>query len=118
MSTINQVLQLLENSEKPVLRPLHGNSGFHCFIIAMKEGMILKEHKAKWPSKLTVIRGTVSYSEGPISQTLTTFEEKEIQVDILHALKAKVDSICILTQSKPDQEAIEVDADPRKKTVE
>ena len=102
MSTIKIILDQLESSEKPVLKPLHKNKGFNAIVIGMKKGMILASHKAKWPSKLTVLEGSVTYSENDKNYPLSQYEEKEIQPDILHELTAKKFSICILTQSKPD----------------
>jgi len=102
MSTINLILSQLASSEKPILKPLHKNNSFNVFVIGMKKGMILSSHKAKWPSKLTVLEGNVTYIENNENSTLAKFDEKEIHPNILHELKANENSICLLTQSKPD----------------
>lgn len=102
MSTIKNILEKLESSKSPVARALHNNSGFNALIIGFKKGMVLSSHKAKWPSILTVLQGQVRYIENDQSHTVALFEEHQIPPEIVHEVHADEDSICLLTQSKPD----------------
>ena len=102
MSTINLVFEKLKSSKSPVARVLHNNSSFNALILGFKSGMILTEHKAKWPSKLTVLQGKVRYIEGEMVNTISAYDEQEIPPDIIHEVHADEDSLCLLTQSKPN----------------
>ncbi len=102
MSTIKMISDQLNSSEKPVVKPLHKNKGFNAIVIGLKKGMILPSHKAKWPSKLTIIEGQVTYSENGKNYPLSKHDERDIEPEILHELIASEQSICLLTQAKPD----------------
>jgi len=102
MSTIKMISDQLASSEKPIVKPLHKNKGFNALVIGLKKGMTLPSHTAKWPSKLTVLEGQVMYSENGRNYPLSKHDEREIKPDILHELTAGEQSICLLTQAKPD----------------
>lgn len=95
---IKEALIQLETSQHPVARALHKGDYFKVLVIVFKKGMILKEHKAHMPSKLTVLEGTVFYKEGERVVDLKKFEETNIPVEIIHSVEAREDSICLLTQ--------------------
>ena len=96
--TIINTLAELQNSAHPVARALHKGEHFKVLIIAFKKGMILKEHKAHLPSKLTVLEGRVTYREGDKIIALEKFEETPIPVEVIHSVEAVEDSLCLLTQ--------------------
>lgn len=95
---IKEILSQLENSDHPVAKALHKGENFKVLVIAFKKGMILKEHKANLPSKITVIEGNVVYKEGDAVVHLSKYDETPIPVHILHSVEAMADSICVLTQ--------------------
>ncbi|MFZ1528262.1 MAG: hypothetical protein WAT19_06260 [Ferruginibacter sp.] len=95
---IKEILQQLENSTHPVARALHKGEHFKVIAIAFKSGMLLHEHQAILPSKLTVLKGSVVYKEGEKEITLNEYDETEIPAKITHNVAALDDSLCLLTQ--------------------
>ncbi len=96
---IKKIKEELENSLKPIAKSLHHNTKFRVIALGFKKDMILASHTAKWPSKLTVLEGSVSYIEEKGTTVLYQYEEFEIPVGIQHSVEANEDSLCFLTQS-------------------
>ncbi len=95
---IKDVLAQLDHASHPVMKRLHGNDSFNVSILGFNKGMILKEHKANKPTKLTVVNGGVLYKEEGRTVTLMRYDELEIPIGIIHSVEALEDSICIFTQ--------------------
>lgn len=95
---IKSLLQKLESAEHPVAHVLHHNAHFKVLIMAFNKGMTLKDHTAKVPTKLTVLEGCVEYREDEKKVPLEKYETIEIPVMVTHAVYAKENSICLLTQ--------------------
>ena len=95
---IKEILSQLQTSQHPVAKAIHKGDNFKVLIIAFKKGMILKEHKAHLPSKLTVLEGNVIYKQEDRMVNLKKFEETEIPVEVTHSVEAFEDSVCLLTQ--------------------
>lgn len=96
---IKDILAQLKTSEHPVARALHKGEHFKVIVLAFKKGMALKEHTTHLPAKLTVLSGSVQYTErtGP-KLTLGMHDTTDIPVNIPHAVEALDDSLCLLTQ--------------------
>lgn len=97
--TITNMLKELETTEHPVAKIFHKGDHSRVLIIVFKKGMALKEHKAQLASKLLVIEGSVDYTADQISVTLNKYDEVNINANLIHAVTAKENSICILTQA-------------------
>lgn len=97
---IKEIKEELKTSGHPVAKSLHHGTGFKVLILGFKKGMILKEHKAHIPSKLTVLEGAVIYKEENRVVQLMQYDEVEIPVEITHAVEAVEDSLCVLTQGE------------------
>ncbi len=97
--TISNMLKELETTEHPVAKIFHKGENSRVLIIAFKKGMSLKEHKAQLTSKLLVLEGSVDYTTEEISVTLNKYDEVNIAANLIHAVTAKENSICILTQA-------------------
>jgi quercetin dioxygenase-like cupin family protein len=95
---IPDILAQLETATHPVAKALHKGSSFRVLVIGFKDGMVLAEHKAHLPSRLTVLSGSVVYKQGDEAVTLNRYDEHEIPVDITHSVTALADSLCLLTQ--------------------
>lgn len=95
---IQEIKEKLESSTNPIAKSLHKGSGFNVLAIGFKKDMILKEHKANLPSKLTVLEGYVVYQEDDRVVSLNQYDEVMIEVDVPHSVKAFEDSLCLLTQ--------------------
>jgi len=98
--TIKQLLKDLDSSTHPVARALHAGHGYKVLVIGFKKGMVLRDHTAKLPSRLTVIKGRVIYNESAISYELNTYDAQDIPIAVMHSVEAKEDSLCLLTQGK------------------
>lgn len=99
---INEILAELEhqNSEHPTIKILKKGEGYKIIVIGFKKGMILKEHSTPIPAKLLVIEGKVNYKEADKNLILDKFNEYEIPINVIHAVEALEDSICLLIQAK------------------
>ncbi len=97
---IKQIIKELVSAKNPIAKPLHQNDSFRVLMLGFNEGMILKDHKTNWPTKLTILEGEVEYIENGEVTSLGAYETHDIPVGILHAVIAKKDSLCLLTQSK------------------
>ena len=95
---IKEILQQLENSTHPVEKALHKGDYFKVLAIGFRSGMVLKDHQAILPSKLTVLRGSVLYNEGEKEITLQEYDTTDIPAKTTHNVSALQDSICLLTQ--------------------
>jgi quercetin dioxygenase-like cupin family protein len=95
---LKEIKALIPTSDKPIIKMLHKGESFKVIALGFAKNVILKEHKALLPSKLTCIEGQVIYTEGDKKVTLQQYETTDIPPGILHAVEAKEDSICILTQ--------------------
>lgn len=97
---IKEVKEKLAASNHPVIKSLHQGAVFKILIMGFKKGMILKEHKAHSPSKLTVFEGAVTYKEENRVLDLLQYDEVEISSEIMHSVEAIEDSLCVLTQGE------------------
>jgi len=95
---IKSIVEELKSATHPVAKAIHKGANFKVLVIGFNEGMVLIDHKAHMPSKLTVIKGSVLYKEDGKDTIMHLYDEVEIPVDIIHSVSAKEDSLCILTQ--------------------
>ena len=99
---IKEVLAELEhqNSERPTIKIVKKGDGYKIIVMGFRKGMILKEHSTPIPAKLLVIEGKVNYREADRNLILDKFDECEIPINVIHAVEAFEDSICLLIQAK------------------
>ena len=95
---IKEILADLETKDHPVAKALYKKDGFKVLMLAFKEGMILKEHKAHIPTKLVVLEGSVKYISETTEIELGKYDEFDIPVNDLHAVSALENSLCMLLQ--------------------
>lgn len=95
---IKELLAELETRENPAAKALYKTEGFKVLVMAFKNGMILKEHKANVPTKLVVLNGKINYKSDSDNIELSQYEEFEIPVHDVHMVIALEDSLCILIQ--------------------
>lgn len=95
---INEIANQLPLSDKPITRILKKGTDSKTIILGLKGGVILKEHKTNTPTTLLIIKGNVVYKEKDRQIKLVTFECIDIPVDVIHAVEATNDSICLLIQ--------------------
>jgi quercetin dioxygenase-like cupin family protein len=95
---IQQIKQDLETKDHPVARAIHKGENFKVIALGFNSGMVLKEHKAHLPTKLTVLEGEVIYIQDDVRTTLKRYDEHDIPVEKTHAVEAVTDSLCLLTQ--------------------
>lgn len=95
---IKDILTELETATHPIAKALHKGEHFKVLVIGFKNGMVLKEHKAHMPSKLTVMDGSVEYRQGDDIVLLSKHDSFDIPVGEVHSVWANEDSLCLLTQ--------------------
>ena len=96
--TINEIRSQLQNATNPVAKALHKNDHFKVLVMGFKKGMVLKEHQAHVPTKITVLEGKVAYDDVDTHTILNQYDELEIPVNKKHSVSALEDSLCLLTQ--------------------
>jgi len=96
--TIKLILEQLKTAAHPVAKAIHKGEHFKVLAIGFRQGMKLKDHQARLPSKLTVLLGCVLYKEGEQVIRLEAYDEYDIPVDVIHSVEAEEDSLCLLTQ--------------------
>ena len=95
---IKEILAELEMKDHPVAKALFKKEGFKVLVIAFKNGMALKEHKANVPTKLVVLEGSVKYKSETTEIELGKYDDFEIPINELHAVNALENSLCMLVQ--------------------
>ena len=95
---IKEILAELEMKHHPIAKALFKKEGFKVLVLAFKNGMVLKEHKANVPTKLVVLEGSVNYKSETTEIELGKYDEFEIPVNELHAVNALTDAVCMLIQ--------------------
>lgn len=93
---IKEVLSQLESSAIPVVRVLKTYASGKALVLGFKKGMILTEHKTAIAAKLVVMDGAVIYKQEGKSIELSKFSDLDIPVNVLHAVEAQEDSVCML----------------------
>jgi quercetin dioxygenase-like cupin family protein len=91
-----ELFQKLETAENPAIQIVQKTDSSKVFAIAFKKGMILKEHKTDIPAQFLVIKGSVIYKEKYHQESLSLYDMKNIQPDVLHSVEAQEDSLCLL----------------------
>lgn len=99
---IKEVLAQLENqnTDRPAIKIYQKGEGYKIIVMAFKKGMILKEHATPIPAKLLVLEGKVNYKEASRNLVLDKLEELEIPINVIHAVTALENSICLLIQGE------------------
>lgn len=96
--TLKDIQVQLATASHPVAKALHKGDHFKVLAMGFLKGMILKEHKAHAPTKLFVLEGKVIYRQGNEQTILERYDEIDIPVEVVHAVEAEEDSLCLLTQ--------------------
>ncbi len=96
---IQEIKKLLETSANSVARIMYNKDHFRVLCIGFKKGMILKDHKTPYDSKLLVIDGNVLYNQQQLEHHLSLYDEIIIPTNEIHNVVALEDSICLLIQS-------------------
>ena len=97
---INEVLAQLQTANAPVIKVLQAHAGGKTLVLGFKAGMTLKEHRTAIPARLLVIGGSVAYKEDGKLIRLGQYDDMEIPVNVLHAVEAMEDSVCLLLVAK------------------
>ncbi len=97
--TIHDIKQQLQHSTHPVARVIYIKDHFRVIAITFLKTMILNDHKTPYESKLLVIEGRVRYKESEKEIILNQFDETIIPMNVIHAVTALEDSVCLLIQS-------------------
>jgi quercetin dioxygenase-like cupin family protein len=96
---ISEIKKLLETASGPVARVLYLKDHFKVLAVGFKKGMILKDHKTPYETKLLVIEGSAEYHDANTDVILKCQDEYIIPVNEVHHVIALDDCICLLIQS-------------------
>jgi hypothetical protein len=96
---IKEMLEGLENASGPVVKMLQKGPQHKVIVLGFRKGMVLKEHKTPFIAKLLVINRCIRYREAGRDIILDKYADLDIPVNIVHAVEALEDSVCLLMQS-------------------
>lgn len=88
------------NSEKPAVFSVIKNDKLNLFAIGLQKGQTLSNHKAVYPSFLTVLEGNIILSISENKIELYQFDTYDIPTNTVHEVTAKEQSFFTLTQPK------------------
>lgn len=95
---VQELLDKLETSTKPVARVYFKSDQFKIIFIAFKAGMVLDQHTAAMQSRLMVLEGQVNYIQEGTTTLLNAHDYIDIPPHIIHEVHSLQDSLCMLTQ--------------------
>lgn len=95
---IKEILEELKTAKNPVVKAIHKGENFKVIVLALKQGMELKEHKTMLPAKIFVLSGSVIYHEGDKSLSLNQYDQTDIPEGVIHAVTCSTEALCLLTQ--------------------
>lgn len=98
--TIQNILDRLEDSDKPVAKSFHTEGQFKVLIFGFKKGMKLEDHKVHHSTKLLVISGDIMYHQNKKETRLKQYDEIDIPAEVPHSVGAIDDSLVLLTQGE------------------
>lgn len=98
MTPIHEIMHRLETASNPVAQAIHKGDHFKVLAIGFKKGMVMKDHKAGLPARLTVLSGSVCYKMDGNETILSVFDEQQIPIEKIHSVEALENSLCLLTQ--------------------
>ncbi len=98
MSIIQKLQEQVLSTEHPLAKMLFDQPISKVLGIVFTKGMILKEHKTPYASKLIVLSGKVQYTEKERVVILHPFQEAEILASKVHQVEAIDDAVCLLIQ--------------------
>lgn len=100
MITLHELRRERIGSTKPIARVIEKVDHLNILGLAISKDIMLKEHKTDLVSRLIVLEGVVEYIEGDTSVVLHSFDEYDIPLHKVHALRAIEDCLCLLIQKK------------------
>ncbi len=71
--------------------------------ILLKNGQLMKEHKAPYPITVHILEGIIDFGVEGFNHTLTKGSIISLDANVKHDLHAKADSVVRLTLSKLDK---------------
>ncbi len=93
----------LEFADKSVvITPMLDSSFGKEIRIAFKEGQVMKEHKTKFPITVMTLKGSIEFGVGTEMFVLDEGDIIALEGDVMHQLKAKVESVVRLSLHKSD----------------
>ncbi len=95
---IKEILAKLETKHQPIAKALYKTDALKVLAIALKKGLVLKEHKAHLPSKLIVMEGFIMYKNMYMEHFLNKHDAYIIPTDKTNFVEAIGYSLCILIQ--------------------
>src|SRR5690348_4798332 len=93
---LNQILEAIDQAEKPVVKTLLKTEHTKVLGIGLKKDVQLKEHTAPCEARLIILQGSVQYETANGKQLLNPFDMHDIPLQEKHALTALDNSLCLL----------------------
>ena len=93
---IPYILEEINAANKPIVKLFHKHYDAKVIAIALKSGMVLKEHQAPVNGKLLCLKGRIVFMENNKRFEIGQFEEKDITAHIPHSIEALEESVCLV----------------------
>ena len=97
---VQEVADLLQSSETPVLKKIYDKNGTKLLVIGLKQGVVLKEHTAPSGAKLIVMQGEIDYNTQSSSYRFAQLDTYDIPEKVPHSVVAIEDAVFLLLLAK------------------
>jgi len=92
--------ELAYNAEKPLLKVMLDTAATKEIRITMRQGQVMKEHKAPYPIVVHVVEGVITFAVGEAQTEMKQGDMIALEALVLHELSAREDSIIRLSLHK------------------
>ena len=103
MNKINMYENLTYNEKKVDIKVMSDNDTLKEIRILFKQNQIMADHKTSFPITIQILEGEINFSVNDAVHKLEKGHIVTLEANIVHNLKANIDSIVRLTLSKFDK---------------
>jgi len=102
MKKFNIYENLEYGEEKVKITPMYDGDSSKEIRIVFKKDQIMKDHKTNFPISVQIVEGEIAFGVGEMVYHLVKGDVVSLEANVVHNLKADMDSIVRLTLSKFD----------------
>jgi len=102
MKKFNIYENLEYGEDKVKITPMYDSESSKEIRIVFKKDQIMKDHKTNFPISVQIVEGEIDFGVGEMVYNLKKGDIVSLEANIVHNLKAGMDSIVRLTLSKFD----------------
>ena len=96
MLVLNEISELVSNSEKPLIKQIYDKAGKKLLAIGLRRGVELPAHITLEKAKLMVIQGEIDFNTATDSYRLERFDSFNIPKGVSHSVIGVFDAVFLL----------------------